>query len=245
MGLLDGKAAVVTGGAQGLGLAIATCWVGEGAQVVLADLDIDAATKAAAELGDAAIAVGCDVTDPEDVDAAVAACQSEFGALDLMVNNAGLTRDRTMRKMTSEDFRAVIDVHLHGAWLGTKAATEAMREQGNGGSIIMMSSSSGKVGNFGQTNYSAAKAGVIGLTKAAAKETARHGIRVNALQPGLIDTAMTAAMAEEVYAVKLAEIPMGRAGDPEEVAKVALFLASDLSSYMTGCILEVTGGRYM
>ena len=244
MGLLDGQAAIVTGGAQGLGLAVARRYLGEGARVVLADLDGDQAAAAAAELGGAAVGIGCDVTSPDDVDGAVAACRDRFGRLDVMVNNAGITRDRTMRKMTSDDFRAVIDVHLHGAWLGTRAAAEVMREAG-GGSIVNMSSISGKVGNVGQTNYSAAKAGMVGLTKAAAKELARHGVRVNAIQPGLIDTAMTASMPREAYESKLAEIPMGRAGDPDKVAKVALFLASDLASYLTGCVLEVTGGRYM
>lgn len=244
MGLLDGQAAIVTGGAQGLGLAIARRYVAEGARVVLADLDGDRAASAAAELGDATVGSGCDVTSAGDVDGAVATCRDRFGRLDVMVNNAGITRDRTMRKMTSDDFRTVVDVHLHGTWLGTRAAAEVMREAG-GGSIVNMSSIAGKVGNFGQTNYSAAKAGMVGLTKAAAKEVARHGVRVNAIQPGLIDTAMTASMPREAYESKLAEIPMGRAGDPDEVAKVALFLASDLASYLTGCVLEVTGGRYM
>ncbi len=244
MGLLDGRAVVVTGAAQGLGYAIAEVFVAEGASVVVADLDLDTATAAASTLGNA-VAVRCDVTDEQAVDDAVAACMLEFGRIDVMVNNAGITRDRTMRKMTLEDFRAVMDVHLVGAWLGTRAAAAAMREQGGGGSIVTMSSISGKVGNFGQTNYSAAKAGMVGLVKAAAKEVARAGIRVNAIQPGLIDTAMTAAMPPEAYESKLTEIPLGRAGRPDEVAGAALFLASDLSSYMTGCVLEVTGGRYM
>lgn len=244
MTLLDGRTAVVTGAARGLGLAIAQRYVAEGARIVVADLDGDAATSAAAELGDAAVGVECDVTAAADVNRAVTACRKRFGRLDVMVNNAGITRDRTMQKMTSEDFRAVVDVHLHGTWLGTRAAAEVMCETG-GGSIVNMSSIAGKVGNFGQTNYSAAKAGMVGLTKAAAKEVARHGVRVNAIQPGLIDTAMTAAMPRDAYEAKLAEIPMGRAGRPDEVAKVALFLASDLSSYLTGSVLEVTGGRYM
>lgn len=154
------------------------------------------------------------------------------------------THDKTMKKMTSEDFRTVLDVHVYGAWLGTRAAGAVMREQGSG-SIITMSSISGKVGNFGQTNYSAAKAGMVGLTKAAAKELAGAGVRVNAIQPGLIRTAMTEAMPQHAWDSKLAEIPMKRAGEPGEVASVALFLASDLSSYLTGTVLEVTGGRYM
>jgi 3-oxoacyl-[acyl-carrier protein] reductase len=244
VGLLEGRGAVVTGAAQGLGYAIAERFVAEGASIVIADLDLDAARTAAEKLG-SAVAASCDVTADGAVDAAVTACRKHFGHIDVMVNNAGFTRDRTMRKMSADDFRAVTDVHLLGAWQGIRAAGAAMREQGNGGSIITMSSSSGKVGNFGQTNYSAAKAGVIGLTKAAAKELAGQGTRVNALQPGLIDTAMTASMPQEAYERKLAEIPLGRAGRPDEVADVALFLASDLSSYVTGGVIEVTGGRYM
>jgi 3-oxoacyl-[acyl-carrier protein] reductase len=149
-----------------------------------------------------------------------------------------------MRRMSVEDFRTVIDVHLQGAWLGTRAAAAVMREQQRG-SIINMSSISGKAGNAGQTNYSTAKAGLVGLTKAAAKELAHLGVRVNAIQPGLIRTAMTEAMRADIWEQRLAEIPMGRAGEVADVANVALFLASDLSSYMTGTVLEVTGGRYM
>ena len=137
-----------------------------------------------------------------------------------------------------------MDVHLKGTFLATQAASLIMREQKRG-SIVNISSISGKVGMIGQINYSAAKAGIVGLTKVAAKELAHHGVRVNAVQPGLIRTAMTAALREDVWQQKMSEIPMGRAGQPEEVANVALFLASDLSSYMTGTVLEVTGGPFM
>ncbi len=184
------------------------------------------------------------MTDPDGVDALVRRCVDEFGALDVLVNNAGITRDATMRKMSLDAFREVVDVHLTGTWLGTRAASAVMREQGHG-AIVNISSISGKVGNLGQTNYSAAKAGIVGLTKAAAKEVAHAGVRVNAVQPGIIRTAMTGAMREDVWEAKLAEVPMGRAGEPEEVANVVLFLASDLSSYLTGTTTEVTGGRYM
>jgi len=169
-------------------------------------------------------------------------CTEEFGSLDVLVNNAGITRDKTMRNMSSDDFRSVVDVHLYGAWLGTKHASAIMREQGRG-SIVNISSISGKSGNVGQTNYSAAKAGMVGLTKAAAKEVAHLGIRVNAVQPGLIRTAMTEAMPQHAWAAKLGDIPMGRAGEPAEVASVVLFLASDLASYVTGAVIEITGGR--
>lgn len=245
MGLLEGKVAVITGGAQGIGLAIARRFLDDGARVVIGDSNLEAATAAAAHLGpERATAFHCDVTSEEQVTALVDRAVSEFGSLDVMVNNAGITRDATMAKMRLADLRQVLDVHVGGTWLGCKAAGAVMRHKGSG-AIVNMSSISGKVGNFGQTNYSAAKAGIVGLTKACAKELARSGIRVNAIQPGLIRTAMTEAMPESAWNAKMAEIPMQRAGEPDEVAAVAAFLASDMSSYMTGAVLEVTGGRYM
>lgn len=246
MALLAGRIAAITGAAQGLGFAIAEQFVAEGARVVLADLDLDATAAAAHRLGDASVAaaVRCDVTSAVEVEALVTDAVAQFGRLDIMVNNAGITRDATIRKMTEDDFDQVIAVHLKGTWNGTRAAAAVMREQGSG-AIINMSSISGKVGFVGQTNYSAAKAGIIGMTKAAAKELAHLGVRVNAIQPGLIRSAMTEAMPQRIWDAKLAEVPMGRAGEPGEVASVALFLASDLSSYMTGTVLEVTGGRHI
>src|SRR4051794_19787394 len=244
--LLSGRTAVVTGGAQGLGLAIASRFIDEGAGGGLAEVNLEATEAAAQELGgpEVAAAVRCDVTSSAEVEALVQAAVERFGGLDVMVNNAGITRDATMRKMTEEQFDQVIAVHLKGTWNGTRLAAAVMREN-KSGAIVNMSSISGKVGLLGQTNYSAAKAGIVGLTKAAAKEVAHLGVRINAIQPGLIRSAMTEAMPQRIWDAKLAEIPMARAGEPEEVAKVALFLASDLSSYMTGTVLEVTGGRYM
>ena len=246
MGLLEGRSAVVTGGAQGIGFAIAERFVAEGARVVLGDLDVDATQAAAQRLGGAEVAraVRCDVTASDDVSGLVDVAVTEFGSLDVMVNNAGITRDATMRKMTEDQFDQVIAVHLKGTWNGTRLAAGIMRESG-GGAIVNISSISGKVGLMGQTNYSAAKAGIIGLTKAAAKEVAHLGVRINAIQPGLIRSAMTEAMPQRIWDAKLAEVPMGRAGEPDEIASVAVFLACDLSSYMTGTVLEVTGGRYM
>lgn len=247
MALLEGRTAVITGAAQGLGLAIAEAFVAEGANVVLGDLNEDAVVEAAKGLGvgDRAIGMACNVVELEQVDALAQKAVEVFGSLDVMVNNAGITRDATMRKMTEEQFDQVIAVHLRGTWNGLKSASGIMREQEKGGSIINVSSISGKVGMLGQTNYSAAKAGIVGLTKAASKEVAHLGVRINAIQPGLIRTAMTEAMPERIWESKMAEIPMGRAGEPDEIAGVALFLASDLSSYMTGTVLEVTGGRHL
>jgi len=245
--LLDGQTAVVTGGAQGLGFAIAQRFVAEGARVVLGDLNLEATEVAAKQLGgsDVALAVRCDVTQVADVEALISTAVDRFGGLDIMVNNAGITRDATMRKMTEEQFDQVIDVHLKGTWNGTRLAAAIMRENKRRGAIVNMSSVSGKVGMVGQTNYSAAKAGIVGMTKAAAKELAYLGVRVNAIAPGLIRSAMTEAMPQRIWDEKVAEIPMGRAGEPSEVASVALFLASDLSSYMTGTVMEVTGGRHI
>jgi 3-oxoacyl-[acyl-carrier protein] reductase len=246
MALLAGRTAVITGGARGLGYAIAEQFVAEGARVVLGDLGIDITRAAAETLGGSSVAraVACDVTSLAAVEDLVAVAVGEFGTLDIMVNNAGVTRDATLRKMTEQQFDEVISVHLKGTWNGTRSAAAIMRQQG-GGAIINMSSISGKVGFIGQTNYSAAKAGIVGLTKAAAKELAHLGVRVNAIAPGLIRSAMTEAMPQRIWDAKLAEVPMGRAGEPSEVAAAALFLASDLSSYVTGTVVEVTGGRHL
>ncbi|SDU56069.1 3-oxoacyl-ACP reductase FabG [Gordonia westfalica] len=244
--LLEGRTAVITGAAQGIGFEIARSFVDAGAKVVLGDLNLDAAQAAADKLGDrdVARAVKCDVVEAGEVDALLAEAVDGFGSLDVLVNNAGITRDATMRTMTEEDFDLVISVHLKGTWNGTRKAAAIMREQ-KSGAIVNISSLSGKVGMVGQTNYSAAKAGIVGMTKAAAKEMAHHGVRVNAIQPGLIRSAMTEAMPQKAWDQKMSEIPMHRAGEVEEVASVALFLASDMSSYMTGTVLEVTGGRFM
>ena len=243
--LLEKQVAIVTGGGQGIGLAIAEAFLAHGADVLIVDVDGDKVEAAAESLrsGSGRVeALRCDVTSEADQAALVQACLDRYGKLDVLVNNAGVTRDGYMTKMSEADFDLVLDVSLKGAWLGTRAVAPLFRGQGSG-SIINMSSLSGKIGNPGQTNYSAAKAGLIGLTKAAAKELGPSGVRVNAVQPGLVRTAMTLAMKPEIFASKEAEVPLGRAGLPEEVAGAVVFLASPLASYVNGAVLEVTGGR--
>jgi len=246
--LLVDRVAVVTGAAQGIGFEIARTFALAGAHVIVADLNAEAAdssaTAIARESGRQTAGLACDVTSEADVEAAVHHAVTTFGRLDVLVNNAGVTADASLLKMTPDMFDRVLSVHLKGAWLGTRAAARVMREQ-RSGSIINMSSLSGKSGNPGQSNYSSAKAGIVGLTKSAAKELAHHNVRVNAIQPGLIRTAMTSAMPADVFAEREAAIPMKRAGEPSEIAGPALFLASELSSYVTGAVLEVGGGRLM
>lgn len=245
MALVDGKTAVITGGAGELGLAMARALLDEGANIVLTDVSADALERALSTLASGprtATSVGS-ASDTADVAAAAQVALTRFGSVDIWVNNAGFARDATMRKMSVDDFDAVVDVHLRGTWLGTREAAGLMRERG-GGTIINVSSISGKVGNVGQTNYSAAKAGIIGLTKAAAKEVGHAGVRVNAIQPGIIRTRMTDAMPDHIRESRLAEVPLGRFGEPSDVAQVVLFLASEMSSYITGAVIEISGGRH-
>ena len=245
--LLAGRVAFVTGAGSGIGRAIAARFAEEGADVAAVDLNEAAASETAdlvRALGRRADAIRADVAAPPDVEAA-AQRAAAFGQIDILVNNAGITRDATIRKMTDDAWDLVIDVHLKGTFLCTRAVLARMREAGRGGAVVNMSSISGKIGNFGQANYAAAKAGIAALTKVTAREYARYGIRANAIQPGLIDTPMTQAMGEEMLKTRVADTPLGRIGRPEEVANVALFLASDLASYVTGAVIEVTGGRYI
>src|SRR5690625_4792498 len=214
--LLEGKTAVITGGSQGIGRATAELFYEHGARIVIADLNGEQAQQTAEEIaGTDGIGITCDVTQADQVDAAFNTAVDKFGSLDVVVNNAGITRDATMRKMTEEAFDQVIDVHLKGAWNGTRLASLRMREQ-QSGAIINLSSISGKVGAVGQTNYSAAKAGIVGLTKAAAKEMAHHGVRINAVQPGVIRTPMTEAIPKDKFDEMLAAIPMQRPAEPSE-----------------------------
>jgi 3-oxoacyl-[acyl-carrier protein] reductase len=244
---LEDRVALVTGGAQGIGRAIALAMAGEGAHVAVCELNVQGAEEVCREivaLGRQALAVRADVTVKAEVDAMVGRVEDRFGRIDILVNNAGITRDAMYHKMTEDQFDQVIAVHLKGAWLCGRAVVGGMRER-RFGKIINMSSISGKVGNLGQTNYSTAKAGLVGYTKAAARELARYNVNVNAIQPGVIDTPMMRAIPPDILLERVAEIPLGRMGTPDDVARVAVFLASEDSSYMTGCVLEVTGGRGM
>lgn len=243
--LLERKSVVVTGAAKGIGRAIAELFAREGGQVVLADLDIEGAQHAAAKIvadGGRALAIRTDVSRESDVQAAVDLAVSSYGSLDVMVNNAGIPRNAPILEMSTELWQSVVDVHLRGAWLGTQAAAREMCRVG-GGSIINISSVSGIIGMANQTNYSAAKAGIIGMTKAAARELGPHGVRVNAIAPGTIRTERTGNLAPEVWAAKVSEVCLQREGRPEELASAALFLASDMSSYVSAIVLEVAGGR--
>jgi 3-oxoacyl-[acyl-carrier protein] reductase len=220
----------------------------EGAPVAAVDLNERAASETAdaiRALGGRAEAIRADVANAGDVEAAAQRAAAAFGRLDILVNNAGITRDATIRKMTDNDWDVVIAVHLSGTFLCTRAVVPRIRDGGRGGAVVNMSSISAKIGNFGQANYAAAKAGIVALTKVTAREYARYAIRANAIQPGLIDTPMARALGEEFLKERVADTPLGRIGRPEEVANVALFLASDLSSYVTGAVIEVTGGRYI
>jgi 3-oxoacyl-[acyl-carrier protein] reductase len=246
--LLAGRAALITGAGSGIGLATALLFAREGADVAVLDLNGTAAHDAAAQvhaIGRRSIATIADVSRQEQVERAVAEAYTVLGPIDILVNNAGLTRDATIRRMREDDWDLVVDVHLKGTFLCTRAVAPRMREIGRGGAIVNISSISAKIGNFGQANYAAAKAGIVALTKVTAREYARYGVRANVIQPGLIDTQLTRALGDETLAQRAAETPLGRLGRPEEVASVALFLASDLSSFITGAVIEVTGGRHM
>ena len=246
--MLAGRVALVTGAGSGIGRSIALRFAEEGASVATLDLNGQTAEDTAAAvraLGRKGMALRADVSQAVEVEAAVAQAQAHLGPIDILVNNAGLTRDATIRNLTEADWDLVVDVHLKGTFLCTKAVATRMREAGRGGAIVNISSISAKIGNFGQANYASAKAGIVALTKVTAREFARHGVRANAIQPGTIDTPMTRVLGEDRLAKSVADTPLGRLGTPGDVAAVALFLASDLASYVTGAVIEVTGGRYM
>jgi 3-oxoacyl-[acyl-carrier protein] reductase/2-hydroxycyclohexanecarboxyl-CoA dehydrogenase len=237
---LDGRVAVVTGAGRGLGEAIARRLAADGARLAILEMNAADGERVAADLPSAR-AYGVDVANLDAMSAAMARVRADFGRLDVLVNNAGITRDRTLKNMSREEWDAVISVNLSGVWNGCKAALPHLLEAGPTGRVISLSSTS-YLGNFGQVNYAASKAGVVGLTRALALEVARAGVTVNAIAPGFIDTAMTRAMPQPAWDQTLASVPMQRIGQPADVANVAAFLASDDAAYVTGQVLFVCGG---
>jgi 3-oxoacyl-[acyl-carrier protein] reductase len=245
---LAGKVAVVTGGSRGIGLAIAGWFAEHGASVVVSGRDADRLRGATKELeahGGPVLAVAADAAKREDADRLVEAARERFGRLDILVNNAGITRDGLVVRMKDEDWDRVIEVNLRGAFLMTRAAAKAMVRAKSGGRIVNIASTAGAMGNAGQANYSAAKAGLIGLTKATARELAHWGILVNAVAPGLIETDMAAALPAEAREALLAQVPLKRIGTAREVAEMVGFLAGDGAAYVTGQVFHVNGGLYM
>ena len=245
---LDGRVAIVTGGSRGIGAAIAAALAEDGAAVVVSGRDAARLERVVAELTDlgrAAHGVVAEAASREDCDRLVEATKQRFSRVDILVNNAGITRDELLIRMKDEDWDRVMEVNLRGAFLMTRAVTKAMVRQKTGGRIINITSTAGAMGNAGQANYSAAKAGLIGLTKAAARELAHWSILVNAVAPGLIETDMTAALPAKAREALLAQLPLKRIGTAREVAEMVRFLAGDGAAYITGQVFHVNGGLYM
>ena len=244
---LDGKAALITGGAQGIGRQIAERLHKNGAQLALADINAAAAQATAAEFsarGPKCLGYACNVADSAQVDALVDAVVKDFGKLDILINNAGITRDGLLIRMSDEAWNAVININLTGAFYALRAVARPMMKA-RSGVIVNIASVVALLGNAGQANYCAAKAGLIGLTKSAARELAARGIRVNAVAPGYIETAMTAKLNEEQRKAMLSTVPLGRPGTTEDVAGVVCFLASEDASYLTGQVISICGGMAM
>ena len=244
---LSGKVALVTGAAQGIGKAIALLLARNGADVVVSDINLEKAQETTNEIegmGRRSFAIKVNVADLKDVEQMVKAIVEQFGRIDILVNNAGITRDRLILRMTEEDWDAVLDVNLKGTFNCTKAVIRHMSKQ-KSGKIVSIASVTGEMGNPGQANYAASKAGVIGFTKTIAREFAGRGINVNAIAPGYIQTPMTDAVPEKAKEELKRMIPMERLGKPEDVAQAVLFLVSENSSYITGQVLNVNGGIYM
>lgn len=244
MGRLQNKVSIITGAAQGIGLATALKFAAEGATVVICDIrqaGVDAAVVACQQSGAQALGFVMDVTNREQVDAVMAQVRERLGRIDVLVNNAGITQDARLVKMTQAQFDRVIDVNLRGVFHCAQAVAEGMCAQGSG-VILNASSVVGIYGNFGQTNYAATKFGVIGFTKTWARELGAKGVRVNAVAPGFIQTPILASMPDEVLKGMEARVPLKRLGKPEEIANVYAFLASEEASYVNGAVIEVCGG---
>jgi 3-oxoacyl-[acyl-carrier protein] reductase len=247
MGRVDTKNAIVTGAARGIGRAIALKLASEGANVVIVDVNLEQANETAKEiekLGRKSMAMKVDVTNYNDVEKLMEKVAAEWGSVDILVNNAGITRDNLILRMTPEDFDLVININLKGVFNGIKAIFPIMMKQ-RSGKIINMASVIGQMGNVSQANYAASKAGVIALTKTAAKELAKRGVCVNAIAPGYIQTPMTDQLSDQVKNAIKAMIPLERLGQPEDVANMVLFLASSEADYITGHTFNVDGGMVM
>jgi len=241
---LKDKVAIITGAGRGIGLTTAQTFAREGAKVVLCDLDfaeVEAAAQDLKKAGHQVLAVQANTAKSDSVKDLLQKSLAEFGRVDILVNNAGIIRDRQLLKMEDEEFDQVIEVNLRGVYLCAKAAAEVMAAQG-GGVILNASSVVALYGNFGQTNYVASKAGVIGMTRVWARELGRKGIRVNAVAPGFIETRMTEGIPDKVIEKLIEKVPLGRMGKPQDIANAYLWLASDESSYVTGHVLSVDGG---
>lgn len=241
---LSGKNALVTGSTRGIGRAIAQALAAAGARVAVVGRDQAKADEVATAIGGGACGFACDLADAAAAGALVDRVASALGSVDILVNNAGLTRDNLMLRMTDEDWQTVIDANLRAAFLTMRAATRGMMKK-KWGRIVNMASVVGLVGNKGQANYAASKAGLIGLSKSVAKEFASRNILVNVVAPGFIETDMTAAMTPEARSTLSAQIPLGRLGTPDDLAGLIVFLASDHAAYITGQVLVVDGGMVM
>ncbi|HEY8063092.1 MAG TPA: 3-oxoacyl-[acyl-carrier-protein] reductase [Gemmatimonadales bacterium] len=238
---LSGRVAFVTGGTRGIGRSVAATLHAAGAKVALTGRSRSTAEAVAAAIGEGAHAFECDVTDGDALRAAIAACEAQVGPIDILVNNAGVTRDNLLVRMTDEDWDTVLDANLKGAFIATQAVIKGMMKR-RWGRIINLTSVVGIIGNKGQANYAASKAGLIGFTKSVAREYAGRGVLVNCVAPGFIDTDMTAALPEAARSALLEAIPLGRLGAPEDVAAAILFLASGQAAYVTGQTIVVDGG---
>jgi 3-oxoacyl-[acyl-carrier protein] reductase len=244
--MLKDKVAIVTGSGRGIGFDIARKFVQNGVKIVLSDISqelLEDARKKLEPEGEVH-SIPCNVTDSAEVEKLISGAVKHFGSLDIVVNNAGVTRDNLLLRMKEEDWDFVLNVNLKGAFLVTQAAAKVMVKQ-RSGRIINISSVVGLMGNFGQANYSSSKAGILGLTKSSAKELAGRGITVNAIAPGYIETEMTANLPEKAIQAFLDQIPLKRGGRPDDIANAALFLSSDLAAYITGQVIQVDGGMLM